>query len=210
MLYDLSPTISDQLAVWTGDTPPRRTVACHIKDGAPVTLSALTTTLHTGSHADGPCHYALDGRGIDEMPLDLYIGPAQVISVAATRDQRFGVEHLSTQRIQAPRVLFKTGTAPDPSTFNEDFAALAPALLDWLAERSVRLVGMDTPSVDLCHSKDLPAHKACDRHNIAIIEGLRLEAVPDGVYELIALPLKIAGGDGSPVRAVLRTLDDRR
>lgn len=207
MLYDLSPTISDQLAVWTGDTPPRRTIACHIKDGATVTVSSLTTTLHTGSHADGPCHYGLNAPGIDEMPLDLYIGPAQVISVNAKRDTRFGLDQLTTRELRAPRVLFKTTTYPDPSHFNEDFAALEPALVDWLSEQGVRLVGMDTPSVDLCHSKDLPAHKAFLKHGMAIIEGLRLQAVPDGVYELIAPPLKIAGGDGSPVRAVLRTLE---
>ncbi|MGP1345120.1 MAG: cyclase family protein [Phycisphaerales bacterium] len=207
MLYDLSPTISDRLAVWTGDTPPKRTIGCHIKDGASVTVSSLTTTLHTGSHADAPCHYALDAPGIDAMPLDLYLGPAQVISVSAQRDTRFTIDDLSTTDLLAPRILFKSGTYPDPAHFNEDFAALDPDLIDWLAARDVRLIGMDTPSVDLCHSKDLPAHNACLRNNIAIIEGLMLAPVPDGVYELIALPLKIAGADGSPVRAVLRTMD---
>ncbi|HZN04841.1 MAG TPA: hypothetical protein VFD06_14750, partial [Candidatus Polarisedimenticolia bacterium] len=105
-----------------------------------------------------------------------------------------------------PRVLLATGTFPDPTVFNEDFAALSPALIDHLHEGGARLVGVDTPSLDPCHSKDLPAHRACLRHDMAILEGLLLAHVPEGVYELIALPLRIAGADGSPVRAILRDL----
>jgi arylformamidase len=105
-----------------------------------------------------------------------------------------------------PRLLIDTGTFPDPRTFNEDFAALSPALVDELHARGVRLVGLDSPSVDLFASKDLPSHQALLRHDMAILEGLVLAHVPEGVYELIALPLPLAGADGSPVRAVLRDL----
>jgi arylformamidase len=108
--------------------------------------------------------------------------------------------------ILAPRVLLATGTYPDPSFFNEDFAALSPELIDALAGKGVRLVGVDTPSVDRFSSKDLPSHLACLRHDIAILEGIVLREVPEGVYELVALPLKLSGFDASPVRAVLREL----
>jgi arylformamidase len=106
----------------------------------------------------------------------------------------------------APRVLFATGTYPDPDRFNEDFAALEPDLVDALHTRGVRLVGIDTPSVDLFSSKDLPAHNRFLAHDMAILEGLVLRNVPEGVYELIALPLRLLGFDASPVRAVLRSL----
>jgi arylformamidase len=103
-----------------------------------------------------------------------------------------------------PRLLLATGTFPDPARWNADFAALAPRLVEVLAARGVRLIGIDTPSVDLMDSKDLPAHQAFLRHDMAILEGLVLADVPDGQYELIALPLALEGFDASPVRAVLR------
>ncbi len=101
-------------------------------------------------------------------------------------------------------MLIRTDTYPDPTTFNEDFAALSPALIERLAAAGVITIGIDTPSVDLFDSKDLPSHQACLRRDIAILEGLDLSDVSDGIYELIALPLKLVGFDGSPVRAVLR------
>ena len=105
-----------------------------------------------------------------------------------------------------PRVLFATGTFPDPENWNRDFAALSVELVDFLHERGVITVGIDTPSVDLFESKDLPAHKAILRCNMSILEGLVLKNVPEGTYELIALPLRLVGFDASPVRAVLRTV----
>jgi arylformamidase len=99
-----------------------------------------------------------------------------------------------------------TGTFPDPTQFNEDFAALEPSLVEFLHERGVRLVGVDTPSVDPFDSKELPAHKTFFKHDLAILEGLVLDGVPDGIYELIALPLRLVGFDASPVRAILRSL----
>ena len=103
------------------------------------------------------------------------------------------------------RVLFATGTYPNPESWRTDFAALSPELIDLLHSRGVMTVGIDTPSIDLFDSKDLPAHKAILRHDMAILEGLVLQDVPEGVYELIALPLPLVGFDGSPVRAILRT-----
>ena len=108
--------------------------------------------------------------------------------------------------VEARRVLFATGSFPDPEKFIRDFAAFSTGLLDTLAASGVVLVGIDTPSVDLFDSKDLPAHLAAARHGLALLEGLVLRDVPAGLYELIALPLRLTGFDASPVRAVLREI----
>ena len=206
MIYDLTPTISPALKVWPGDTPPEREVLLDMAAGANLTLSTLRTTVHVGAHADAPSHYGHGAPTIDRRPLDLYLGPCQVLKIPARRGVMLHADDLRGAAIAAPRVLFATGTFPDPHLFNEDFAALSPGLVDFLHEQGVRLVGVDTPSLDLFHSKDLPAHHACLRHDMAVLEGLLLAQVPEGIYELIALPLPIAGADGSPVRAILRDL----
>ncbi len=205
MLYDITPPIDDRLAVWPGDEPPRREIKCHLKDGASVTLSALHSTVHLGAHADGANHYGVDAAGIDAMPLERYIGPCQVVTARVGRGERVKTSSLA-RLVTEKRVLIRTGTYPDPTNFNKDFAALEPELVDALARRGVFLIGIDTPSVDLCESKDLPAHAAFLRHGMSILEGLVLDSVPDGVFELVALPLRLVGFDASPVRAVLRDL----
>ncbi len=203
MLYDISPAINARLAVWPGDTPPTREVLCDMARGDAITLSTLRATVHLGAHADGPGHYGLGAPAIDQRSLEFYLGACQVIDAPVARGARVGVSDLRGAA-SAPRVLLKTGTFPDPTRFNEDFAALSVELIDMLASVGVRTVGIDTPSVDPFSSKDLPAHKAILRHDMAILEGLALAAVPAGEYELIALPLRLEGFDASPVRAVLR------
>ena len=205
MIYDLTPPISERLQVWPGDTPPRREVLCDMTRGDNLTLSTLHATAHLGAHADAPSHYGTHAPAIDARSLDYYLGPAQVIRVAVPRGTRL-TPALLPGPVRAERVLLATGTFPDPERFNEDFAALSPELVEWLHGRGVRLVGVDTPSVDLFDSKDLPAHRTFLRLDMAILEGLVLRDVPEGVYELIALPLRLVGFDASPVRAVLRTL----
>jgi len=204
-LYDISPPITDSLKVWPGDTPPTREVLCDMNSGHNLTLSTLRATVHLGAHADAPSHYGRDARTIDQQDLDIYLGPCRIIPVNVHPGRRISPDDITTP-IDAQRVLFATGTYPDPCDFREDFAALSPDLVNWLHERGVRLIGIDTPSVDLFDSKDLPAHNACLRHDLAILEGLVLHHVPAGLYELIALPLRLAGFDASPVRAVLRTI----
>jgi arylformamidase len=207
MIHDITPPIDAELQVWPGDTPPSREVVLDMARGASVTLSTLHATVHLGAHADAPCHYGLGAPGIDARPLDDYLGPCQVIAVQVERGGRFGPGDVGVA-IEAPRVLFRTGTYPDPSRFHVDFAAMAPALVGWLHARGVRLVGIDTPSVDLYDAHDLPTHREFLAHDMAILEGLDLSSVPEGRYELIALPLRLVGFDASPVRAVLRTIED--
>lgn len=203
MLYDLTPVISPRLGVWPGDTPPRRDVLLDLARGDTVTLSTLRATVHLGAHADAPSHYGAGAPPIEARDLSLYIGPCQVVRAPTARGTRVEPEQLPA--ITEPRVLIATGSFPDPEAWNADFAALSPRLVEALHGLGVRLIGIDTPSVDLQDSKDLPAHQAFLRHDMAILEGLVLDHVPEGRYELIALPLRLEGFDASPVRAVLRT-----
>lgn len=201
-LIDLSPIISSQLKVWPGDTPPTRDVLCDMKSGSNITLSTLRATVHLGSHADGPNHYGRDAQAIDSMPLTHYIGRCQVVDAPVARGSRVRLADLC-QSPAAERILLRTNTFPDPTEFNEDFAAIDPDLIDHLHTLGVITVGIDTPSVDLFSSKDLPAHAAFLRHGMAILEGLILRDVKPGMYELMAAPLRLSGFDASPVRAVL-------
>src|SRR5262249_7597307 len=205
MILDITPTVSPRLRVWPGDPPPAREVLLDMAKGANTTLSTPRATAPPGAHADAPSHYGVDGPTIEQRRLDLYLGPCQVMHVQIGPGVRVTPAMLPGP-VTAERLLLATGTFPDPEAFNTDFAALAPELVDFLHERGVRLVGVDTPSVDLFDSKDLPSHRAFLEHDMAILEGLVLRDVPEGVYELIALPLKLEGFDASPVRAVLRAL----
>ncbi|QDV36863.1 cyclase family protein [Tautonia plasticadhaerens] len=204
-IYDLSPPISPRLKVWPGDTPPSREVLSDMKRGDGLTLSTLHATVHLGSHVDGPNHYGLDAPGVDSLPLDTFVGPCQVIRPRVVQGEAVGSGHLPDGALP-PRVLIDTGTHPDPEAFPEVFAPLDPALIDTLADRGVVLVGTDAPSVDRFDSKDLPTHWRCLERGVTILEGVCLGGVPEGDYELIALPLRLVGFDASPVRAVLRTL----
>jgi arylformamidase len=203
-IYDITPPITSKLAVWPGDTPASREVLCDISRGDNITLSTLRATVHLGAHADGPNHYGKDAPAIDKRSLDCYLGPCQVIRLDVSRATRV-TPSILPRDVTTSRVLFATGTYPDPHNWNADFAALSVELIDFLYDQGVITVGIDTPSVDLFESKGLPTHEAILRYNMAILEGLVLKDVPEGTYELIALPLPLVGFDASPVRAVLRT-----
>lgn len=205
MLYDLSPILRPETPVWPGDTPFSSRSTLALAQGDPVNLSALTTTPHLGSHVDAPLHTEPRGESFAELPLDPYLGPCRVLKVPAV--PRLTPRHVEGIDLQnPPRLLLKTESLADRRAFSERFTALSPELAHLLAERGLLLVGLDTPSVDPYDNADLAAHHALARGGVAILEGLVLDGVPEGVYELIALPLKLAGLDASPVRAVLRTL----
>lgn len=201
-LIDISPVLSERTAVWPGDVALSRTVALSLAGGDNLELSSIQATVHLGAHADAPSHYAAGGASIEQRPLELYYGPCEVIEVAIGRGQRVGPQHLPHPP-GAERLLIRTDTFPDPEVFNEDFAALSPELIVHLAGHGVRLVGIDTPSVDLCHDRELITHNTIATHDLAILEGLVLTGVAPGRYTLIALPLRLQGADASPVRAVL-------
>jgi arylformamidase len=201
-LIDISPRISPRIDVWPGDVPYRSHKSARLADGGGIDLGSMHTTYHVGAHTDAPQHYRLGGRDASQLPLDAYHGPCQVVEVRAQRGKRFGRKDL-VQEPTAPRILFKTGTFPDPQRWNEDFAAPEPDLVDALGGAGVVLVGFDTPSTDLFHSKGLPAHQALFAHGMMNLEGLVLSHVKPGHYTLLALPLPLEDADASPVRAVL-------
>ncbi len=175
-----------------------------LKRGDNITLSTLRATVHLGAHADAPSHYGRAAASIESRSLDLYLGRCRVVRIPAARGTRIPPSAIPAD-LGAERVLIATGSYPDPYAFNEDFVALEPETVDLLHDRGTRLVGIDTPSVDLYSAKQLVAHARFLAHDMAILEGLVLAHVPEGEYELIALPLKLDGFDASPVRAVLRT-----
>lgn len=209
ILYDLSPTVTEQTAVWPGDTAYSFQWTGRLGiEGSPVNLSTVTTTVHLSSHADAPLHTEPAGETIDRMALDLYLGPCRVVRTRAGSRPggRVAFEDLIDLGEPPPRVLIDTGSF-SPQSFDPRFRALEPALAERLHALGVRLIGTDSPSVDPFESKELEAHHAILGRGIAILEGLELGPVPAGDYELIALPLKLGGLDGSPVRAVLRELE---
>jgi len=204
-LIDISPVIRTSLGVWPGDVPFRRSVSHSFPEGDHLTLSAMECSLHLGAHADAPIHYTAGGDGIGERSLEPYFGPAQLMKVDVRRNERVRPQHLPGP-ILAPRLLIGTGTFPDPDQWNADFAGLSAELIDFVAAEGVRLIGIDTPSVDPQEDKELESHQAIARHDLSILEGLVLNEVAEGVYSLCALPLRIEGADASPVRAVLLPL----
>jgi kynurenine 3-monooxygenase len=203
---DISPPLSPTINVWPGDTPLSREVLCEMKQGSNITLSTLRSTVHLGAHADGANHYGLDAKSIDQMPIDRYIGLCRLVDVLVKRGERVRPDQVlgGIEQVRETRVLVRTGTFPNFERWNSDFAALSVELVEALAARGVKTIGIDTPSVDLQDSKDLPAHRAVLRHDIAILEGLALAGIANGLYELTATPLRLVGFDASPVRALLR------
>jgi arylformamidase len=207
-LYDISRTISPALAVWPGDTPFSFEYVARIADGAAVNLTTMTLSPHSGSHADAPYHVEDDGLHPADVPLDNYLGPAHVVTIGRQHGgivpADFDGRDLSGMR----RLLIHTWVSDLPdSAWPEDFPYPTVELADWLAARRVVLLGLDSPSMDAFESKDLPCHHRLREQGIVNLETLCFAGVPDGVYELIAFPLKIAGVCGSPVRAVLRSVN---
>lgn len=202
-IHDISRPIHTGMPVWPGDTPTEFAFANTKAAGYSANVGRLRMSLHCGTHADAPYHYNDAGLKIDAVPPETYVGPARVIDIcgqAAITPALLSVHDLS----ETPRVLFKSDTWTDFSVFPQVWPLMTPETPGWLAARGVKLVGLDVPSVDHLKSKELTIHHACDAAGIVILENLDLRTIVPGVYELIALPLRIQGGDGSPVRAVLR------
>ncbi len=204
-IYDISTALAPGVPVWPGDTPFSEARVLEIDRSSPVNVSRFTLSTHTGAHTDAPLHYDPDGAAIGAVPLDAYLGPCRVIKAIGADVVR--IAHLEKHLDLLPeRVLFRTYAVAPQKSWDEGFASVDAALIDLLASRGVRLVGIDTPSLDPQNSKTMDAHRRVMAHGMAILEGIVLDEVAEGDYELIALPLKLANLDASPVRAVLREL----
>ena len=204
-LWDISPPVSAAAPVFPGDTPYAQHWSARIAPGCPVNVSAVTLSPHVGAHADAPLHYEDGAAPIGAVDLEPYLGRCRVVH-AIGLGALVEPGHLAhAEPGLPPRVRVRTCERA-PSTWVDDFAAFAPRTIDWLAERGVRLVGIDTASVDPAASKTLDAHQRLRAHGLRVLENLVLDDVPEGDYELIALPLRWVDADASPVRAVLREL----
>ena len=209
-IIDISRTLADDLAPWPGDVGFRFTVNARIPEGSSVNLGMMSMSLHNGSHADARFHFENDGWTMEQAQLETYLGAAMVADLSAKYAggamPQMTIDDLAPvgeALRDAPRLLLKTNVWADSRKFPAQIPTIAPDVPAWLQARGVKLLGFDVPSVDEITSKDLRNHHALDAAGINIIESLDLSAVEAGRYQFVALPLKIAGGDGSPVRAIL-------
>jgi arylformamidase len=203
--WDISPLISPAIPTWPGDTPFHADTTWQIADGCPVKVSRITLSTHTGAHCDAPSHYDPQGVSIESVGLAPYIGPCRVIECIGAKvvEPRHVAHALSGL---PPRVLFRTYARAPITEWDAGFCSVAPETIALLADKGVILIGIDTASLDPQESKSMDAHHAVNAHKMAILEGIVLDEVPAGDYELIALPLKLQAMDASPVRAILRSL----
>jgi arylformamidase len=207
-LWDISQTLRPDLPVWPGDTAFSHRTRWSMADGSPVNVAAFETTVHAGAHADAPLHYHAGGASAAEVGLDAYIGPCEVIDATLCGPSITLDFVQSALPAPEPRVLFRTFRRFPADAWPDSFTAVEAGAIAWLAGRGVALIGVDAPSLDPQASKTMDAHKAILAADMRVLEGLVLDDVPPGRYELIALPLKLAGLDASPVRAVLRALSE--
>ncbi len=209
-LWDISAPVHAGSPVFPGDTPYSQQWCATIGPQCPVNVSALAMSPHVGTHADAPLHYDPQGATIGDVPLDAFLGPCRVIH-AIGRGPLVQWEHIAHAVEREghplpPRVLVRTYERMPVDRWDGALAAYAPATIERLADRGVVLVGIDTASIDPADSKALESHQVIRRRGLRVLENLVLDEVPEGDYELIALPLKLTTADASPVRAVLRAL----
>jgi arylformamidase len=201
-IIDISQPLREGMPVWPGDTEFAFSLVWTIAQSGSVNVGRLELSTHAGTHVDAPFHFDDSGAKVHELELERYIGPARVIDAAG--HPALGAAELRRHDLGgAERILIRTGSWTDRSRFPRGITCLRPDAAGYLAERGVRLIGVDTPSVDPVESRELPAHHALLRHDIHILEGIVLDGVEPGDYELVALPLALRSADASPVRAVL-------
>ena len=201
-LWDISPVVAPDAPIFPGDEPYTLKWTARLSPECPVNLSAITMSPHVGAHADAPLHYADGVASAAEVALDPYLGPCRVIHAIGC-EPLIRIEHLAHAAQDLPaRVLVRCNERAD-TVWNPEFSAYAPETVEWLAARGGTLIGLD---VDPATSKTLDSHQRLLRLDLRVLENLVLDEVPEGDYELIALPLKLAGACASPVRAVLRSL----
>ena len=206
-IWDISPPVDEQSAVFPGDTTYSQKLHFSLSPDCPVNVNSITLSPHTGAHADAPMHYATGEASVGALGLAPYLGPCRVIHcldcgpLVEPRHIAHALENLPV------RVLLRTARVASQSWTS--FTAIAQETLALLATKNIALIGIDTPSVDPATSQDLPSHHQLLAHGLRVLENLVLDDVPEGDYELIALPLKLMRADASPVRAILRELPKR-
>lgn len=206
MLYDITRPMHAAMPVWPGDSPFELTPQASLDNGDIVNVTRIAVSAHAGTHVDAPHHFTKGGKTMEQCDLTCYWGMAQVVTI----DKIGGLTPADFAHVDlslAPRLILNTPVSGfDLAQFHENYAWPTVELIDMMGAAGIILFGTDSPSVDPFGSSDLACHHAIQRNNILILEGLLLDGVPDGLYEMVAMPLKIVGGDGSPVRAVLKAV----
>ena len=205
-LWDISPPLDATSPAFPGDTAYRQTWVATMSSDCPVNVGSLTLSPHLGAHADAPLHYDPDGSAVGALDLTPFLGQCRVIH-AINAGALVHLDDLAhALKDLPPRVLVRTYARMPQDRFDDALPAFHPDTLEALADRGVTLVGIDSASIDPADSKTLPSHQVIRRRDMRVLENLLLDQVPEGDYELIALPLKPMTADASPVRAVLREL----
>src|SRR6266699_1705864 len=210
-IWDISRTLSNELAEWPGDEPFHFRLTKTLAKGQSVNLGAISMSVHNGTHADAQFHFDGKGESIEKAPLEIYLGRAAVVDLTEAFSQSKEKHLITVEDLQphaeeigeTSRLLLTTGRWSDSTVFPNQIPVIAANVPSWLQKNGVKLLGLDLPSVDEIDSKSLPNHHALAGAEIAIVESLNLSGVGPGIYNFAALPLKIAGGDGAPMRAIL-------
>ena len=209
-LYDISVPLRNGMPFWPGDKTPAFTQYCSIADGDRVNCTHLSIPAHLGTHVDAPCHFVQDAGSIEQLPLDVLIGPARVVAIDPQVDAISRQVLIDAGIEVTPRMLFRTRNSRNwsehPHSFQKDYVSFTGDAAQYLLENGVRLVGIDYLSIDLFENDGAPVHNCWLPAGVIALEGIDLSAVPPGDYELLCLPIKIVGSDGAPARAVLRTM----
>jgi arylformamidase len=204
VIRDISIALREGTPEWPGDTPFACRWASQIAKGESVNVSAVIGSPHVGTHADAPLHVRDGWPGSHELPLDAFLGPAAVVDVSTLSGVIEADALAFDPALQGQRLLLRTGRSIAGGQFPAEWPTLSEACVRELLGRGLRLLGVDAPSVDPRESKTLPVHHMLFSGNAYILENLDLRRVPQGSYELIALPQKLMALDAAPVRAVLR------
>lgn len=206
MIYDISPNLHEDTAVWPSEERLQRRSLTSRRRGDLCNIHSLRATSHLGAHADAPSLLDINASSAEQLALQSYLGPCQLVRIKVPAGTTLTASHFADIAILEPRLLIDTGTFNADGPFKVDFASFTTECVEALFARGVRTIGCDAPSVDAYTSSDMSVHAICFAKKIALLEGLLLWKVPVGRFELIALPLKLQGFDASPVRAILRAL----
>ncbi|MGG3941060.1 arylformamidase [Peribacillus psychrosaccharolyticus] len=202
---DISQALNTKTVGWPGDTSFSYNLSCTKAESGSVNVGNIKMSTHFGTHIDAPFHFDDHGKKVHELDLDIYIGPALIIEWKGNGTLK-AADFKNIEFGETSRVLIRTNSWKDRSAFPQSIPSIDLGLPKFLAEKGIRLLGLDLPSVDQLDSKDLQSHHELAKNGIHILEGLVLENIELGWYELSALPLSLTGADGSPVRAVVRKL----
>ncbi|WP_422122700.1 arylformamidase [Planococcus sp. X10-3] len=200
-IFDISMELNAETPEWPGDRPFEYALSVTKEQSGSVNIGEIKSSTHMGTHIDAPFHYDDNGLKIEEMPLDVYLTSAQVVDVQGL--EKVEVGHLPEPEAGVTALLLKSCSWQDRTQFPATWPVFSGAIAEWMKAKGIRLLGVDVPSVDPENSKELPMHHSMNNHERFILEGIMLDHIEPGVYELAALPLKITGAEGSPVRAVL-------